>query len=131
MNSILKSCVVGLLITALTFSSALMGMAQAGGINFEGISLAKTDYTQDYEKQPRGIMFNFSFGAPKGYKKAMKLNGIPTSMLDESKDDNNNTKNIIVGVLVIAAGVGLGVLWWNKVEDEIEDLEIFPPPETE
>jgi hypothetical protein len=57
------------MVFALSFSPALAGLAKAGGFNFEGISSIKTDDTQSYEKQPRGLMFNFSFDGPKDYKK--------------------------------------------------------------
>ena len=117
MSSILKSFVVGLLITALTFSPVLMGMAQAGGINFEGISLVKTDYAQRYEKQPRGLMFNFSFGAPKDYKNIMKLNGIHTSMLDENNENNDKSLSIVLGVLAIGV-VALMLYGANNIEIE-------------
>ena len=69
MKTVLKSLVVGLMVFALSFSPALAGLAKAGGFNFEGISSIKTDDTQSYEKQPRGLMFNFSFGGLKDYKK--------------------------------------------------------------
>jgi hypothetical protein len=69
MKTVLKSLVVGLMVFALSFSPALAGLAKAGGFNFEGISSIKTDDTQSYEKQPRGLMFNLSFGGPKDYKK--------------------------------------------------------------
>ena len=69
MKTVLKSLLVGLMVFALSFSPALAGLAKAGGFNFEGISSIKTDDTQNYEKQPRGLMFNFSFGGQKDYKK--------------------------------------------------------------
>ncbi len=69
MKTVLKSLVVGLMVFALSFSPALAGLAKAGGFNFEGISSIKTDDSQSYEKQPRGLMFNFSFGGQKDYKK--------------------------------------------------------------
>ena len=69
------------MVLALSFSPALAGLAKAGGLNFEGISPIKTDETQSYEKQPRGLMFNFSFGGPKDYKKTES----PIAMMNESK----------------------------------------------
>src|SRR5210317_1415942 len=69
MKTVLKYLVVGLMVFALNFSPALAGLAKAGGFNFESISSIKTDDTQSYEKQPRGLMFNFSIGGPKDYKK--------------------------------------------------------------
>ena len=69
MKTVLKFLVVGLMVFGLSFSPALAGLAKAGGFNFEGISSTKTDDTQSYERQPRGLMFNFSFGGLKDYKK--------------------------------------------------------------
>ena len=69
MKTVLKSLVVGLMVFALSFSPALAALAKAGGFNFEGINSIKTDDTQSYEKQPRGLMFNFSFDGPRDYKK--------------------------------------------------------------
>jgi hypothetical protein len=88
MKTILKSLVVGLMVFALSFSPALAGLAKAGGFNFEGISSIKIDDTLSYEKQPRGLMFNFSFGGPKDYKKtesqvAMMNEGKITSLEEE------------------------------------------------
>ena len=88
MKTVLKSLVVGLIVFALSFSPALTGLAKAGGFNFEGISAFKTGETQSYEKQPRGLMFNFSFGGPKDYKKtesqiAMMNEGKVTSLEEE------------------------------------------------
>ena len=59
----------------------LAGLAKAGGFNFEGISSIKTDDTQSYEKQPRGLMFNLSFGGPKDYKKTKSQ----VAMMDKDK----------------------------------------------
>ncbi len=88
MKTILKSLVVGLMVFALSFSPALAGLAKAGGFNFEGISSIKTNDIQSYEEQPRGLMFNFSFGGPKDYKKtesqvAMMNEGKITSLEEE------------------------------------------------
>ena len=81
MKTVLKSLVVGLMVFALSFSPALAGLAKAGGFNFEGISSIKTDDTQSYEKQPRGLMFNLSFGGPKDYKKTKPQ----VAMMDKDK----------------------------------------------
>jgi len=91
MKTVLKSLVVGLMVFALSFSPALVGLAKAGGFNFEGISSIKTDDTQSYEKQPRGLMFNFSFGRPKDYKKTK----YQVAMMD--------TKDEVKNVIVVAA----------------------------
>jgi hypothetical protein len=84
MKTVLKSLVVGLMVFALSFSPALAGLAKAGGFNFEGINSIKTDDTQSYEKQPRGLMFNFSFGGPKDYKKTKSQ----VAMMDKDKTYN-------------------------------------------
>jgi len=81
MKTVLKSLVVGLMVFALSFSPALAGLAKADSFNFEGISSIKIDDTQNYEKQPRGLMFNFSFGEPKDYKKTKSQ----VAMMNEGK----------------------------------------------
>ena len=81
MKTVLKSLVAGLMVFALSFSPALAGLAKADGFNFEGISSIKIDDTQSYEKQPRGLMFNFSFGPPKDYKKTKSQ----VAMMNEGK----------------------------------------------
>jgi hypothetical protein len=63
MKGFIKSTVVGLIVFALSFSPALARLVNAGGINFEGISAT------DSRHQAKGIMFDFSFGGPDGYKK--------------------------------------------------------------
>ena len=97
MKTVLKSLVVGLMVFALSFSPALAGLAKAGGFNFEGISSIKTDDTQSYEKQPRGLMFNFSFGGPKDYKKT-------ESQVASIYGDTRSTV-ALVGMLCLVAGV--------------------------
>ena len=102
MKTVLKSLVVGLMVFALSFSPALTGLAKAGGFNFEGISSIKTDDTQSYEKQPRGLMFNFSIGGPKDYKKTKSQ----VAMMD-----NDKVKTYAV---VGALAVGLVILSNNS-----------------
>ena len=101
MKTVLKSLVIGLLVFVLGFSPALTGLAKAGGFNFEGISSIKTDDTQSYEKQPRGLMFNFSFGGPKDYKKTQSL----VAMMDEDKGWNPDKKDKVIFLAVVAAMV--------------------------
>ena len=97
MKTVLKSLVVGLMVFALSFSPALAGLAKAGGFNFEGISSIKTDDTQSYEKQPRGLMFNFSFGGQKDYK---KTNPQVVSIYGDTR-----STVALVGMLCLVAGV--------------------------
>jgi len=99
MKTVLKSLVVGLMVFALSFSPALAGLAKAGGFNFEGISSIKTDDTQSYEKQPRGLMFNFSFGGLKDYKK--------TKPQVASIYGDKRSTVALVGVLAIIAVVAI------------------------
>ena len=96
MKTVLKSLVVGLMVFALSFSPALAGLAKAGGFNFEGISSIKTDDTQSYEKQPRGLMFNFSFGGPKDYKKTKSQ----VAMMDGATKDNAKTVALLAAIVV-------------------------------
>ena len=99
MKTVLKSLVVGLMVFALSFSPALAGLAKAGGFNFEGISSIKTDDTQSYEKQSRGLMFNFSFGGLKDYKK--------TKPQVASIYGDKRSTVALVGVLAIIAVVAI------------------------
>jgi hypothetical protein len=105
MKTVLKSWVVGLIVFALSFSPALTGFAKAGGFNFEGISSIKTDDTQSYEKQPRGLMFNFSFGGPKDYKKTK----YEIAMMNEGKITTEAEENLrtAVGVIAVLGIMGL------------------------
>ena len=119
MKTVLKSLVAGLMVFALSFSPALAGLAKAGGFNFEGISAIKTDDTQSYEKQPRGLMFNFSFDGQKDYKKTKSQ----VAMMDETK---------AWSVLGFAAVIGIIVLTINKNHDDSDDNDLWvslPPKE--
>jgi len=102
MKTVLKSLVVGLMVFALSFSPALAGLAKADGFNFEGISSIKIDDTQSYEKQPRGLMFNFSFGESKDYKKTKSQ----VAMLDEDTMS-------VVGFVAVVGILGL-ILWGSE-----------------
>ena len=99
MKTVLKSLVVGLMVFALSFSPALAGLAKAGGFNFECISSVKTDDTQSYEKQPRGLMFNFSFGGPKDYKKTKSQ----VAMMDEDQVKTALVVAAIFGIIALFA----------------------------
>jgi len=112
MKTVLKSLVVGLMAFALSFSPALAGLAKAGGFNFEGISYIKTDDTQSYEKQPRGLMFNFSFGGPKDYKKTKSQ----VAMMDQTE---------LLSVVGFAAVIGIIVLTINNNHDDSDDNDLW------
>ena len=104
MKTVLKFLVVGLMAFALSFSPALAGLAKADGFNFEGISSIKIDDTQSYEKQPRGLMFNFSFGAPKDYKKTKSQ----VAMMNEGKVTTTAEENFRTA---IGVGIVLGIMF--------------------
>ena len=117
MKTVLKSLVAGLMVFALSFSPALSGLAKAGSFNFEGISAIKTDDTQSYEKQPRGLMFNFSFGGPKDYKKTKSQ----VAMLDGT---------MVLSVVGFAAVVA--VIYLTVSDNDADTLTVpqnDPPPE--
>jgi hypothetical protein len=63
MKSFFKSIVIGAIAFTMLLSSSFAGLVNAGGIHFEGISATDSSY------QAKGIMFDFSFGGPDGYKK--------------------------------------------------------------
>lgn len=98
MKTVMKSLVVGLVVFTLSFSPALMGMAQAGGVNFEGISAITTDDTVSYENQPRGLMLNFSFGGPKDYKKTKSL----VAMMNDTGRNRAIFAGVAVGAVILA-----------------------------
>ena len=120
MKTVFKSLVVGLMVFALSFSPVLAGLAKAGGFHFEGISSIKTDDTQSYEKQPRGLMFNFSFGGQKDYKKAKSQ----VAMLDETNSWS------VLGFVAVIGIIALTIE--NNHEDTLTTEarpEPDPPPE--
>ena len=127
MKAVLKSLVVGLMLFALSFSPAFAGLAKAGGFNFEGISSLKTDETQSYEKQPRGLMFNFSFGGPKDYKKTESQ----VAMMNEGKVTTTAEENLqtAVGVVIV---LGIMFLIFDNNDDDSDDnnLWISMPPDS-
>jgi len=112
MKTVLKSLIVGLMVSALSFSPALAGLAKAGGFNFEGISPIKTDDTRSYEKQPRGLMFNFSFGGSKDYKKTKSH----VAMMDQTE---------LLSVVGFAAVIGIIVLTISKNNDDSDDNDLW------
>ena len=90
------------LVTILPISPILGSLAQAGSINYEGISSVAVD--DDYDMlQHRGLMFNFSFGGPKDYKKKKSVQDMQKANLDSDKLE-------AYGVLVIAIGVAI-ITW--------------------
>ena len=115
MKTVLKSLVVGLIVFALSFSPALTGLARAGGFKFEGISAFKTDETQSYEKQPRGLMFNFSFGGPKDYKKTESQ----IAIMNEGKLTTKTEENLRTAVgVVIVLGIMFLIIDNNNDSDD-------------
>ena len=111
MKTVLKSIVVGLVIFTLSFSPALMGMAQAGGINYEGFSGYKSDNSGLDNGQSRGIMFNFSFGGPDDYKKNSSIQEIYKHNLTTGEK-----AGIFFGIITVAALV----LYINDDDDCVE-----------
>ena len=124
MKTVLKSLVVGLMVFALSFSPALAGLAKAAGFNFEGISSVKTDDTQSYEKQPRGLMFNFSFGGPKDYKKTESQ----VVMMNDGKVTTTAEENLMTAVGVVAV-LGIFFLIIDNNGSDDDDLFLSLPPE--
>jgi len=115
MKTVLKSLVVGFMVFALSFSPALTGLAKAGGFNFEGISSIKTDETQIYDKQPRGLMFNFSFGEPKDYIKTESQ----IAMMNEGKVTTTAEENLRTAVgVVIVLGITFLIIDNNNDSDD-------------
>ena len=93
---------VACLVTILPISPILGSLAQAGSINYEGISSVAVD--DDYDMlQNRGLMLNFSFGGPKDYKKKKSVQDMQKANLDSDKLE-------AYGVLVIAIGVAI-ITW--------------------
>ena len=126
MKTVLKSLVVGLMVFALSFSPALAGLAKAGGFNFEGISSIKTDDTQSYEKQPRGLMFNFSFGGQKDYKKATSQ----VVMMNEGKATTTAEENLRTAAgVVIVLGIMFLIIDNNDRDSDDNSLWISLPPQ--
>jgi len=115
MKKVLKSLVVGFMVFALSFSPALTDLAKAGGFNFEGISSFKTDETDSYEKQPRGLMFNFSFGGPKDYKKTESQ----IAMMNEGTVPTKTEENFrtAVGVVIVIGLIAL-IIANNDSDDD-------------
>ncbi len=99
-----KTCVVLAIVAALSLSSVLGSLAQAGSINYQGISSIAVE--DDYDMhQHRGLMINFSFGGPKDYRQKKSVQDMQKVNLDSDKLE-------AYGVLVIA--IGLGILTWTQ-----------------
>jgi hypothetical protein len=124
MKTVLKSLVVGLMVFPLSFSPVLAGLAKAAGFNFEGLSSVKTDDTQSYEKQPRGLMFNFSFGGPKDYKKTESQ----VVMMNDGKVTTTAEENLMTAVGVVAV-LGIMFLIIDNNGSDDDDLWLSVPPE--
>lgn len=103
----MKLSTIGLalsLVATLAFSPALGSLAQAGSINYEGVSSVAIDDGYDMH-QHRGLMINFSFGGPKDYRQKKSVQDMQKANLDSDKLE-------AYGVLVIA--IGLGILTWTQ-----------------
>ena len=99
-----KTWMVLSIVAALIVSPVLGSMAQAGSINYEGISSIAVE--DDYElQQHRGLMLNFSFGGPKDYRQKKSVQTLQKANLDSDKLE-------AYGVLVIA--IGIGILTWTE-----------------
>ena len=122
MKTVLKLFVVGLVAMTLSFSPALMSLAMAGGINYEGFSGYRTDNSWGYEEgQTRGIKFNFSFGGPENYKKGSSIQDVYKQAL---------TTNQKTGIVVGAIGVAILLLVLDDDDDDCNDsykLSVFDP----
>jgi hypothetical protein len=93
------------LVAALSLSFVLGSLAQAGSINYKGIS-SMTD-EDDYDmQQHRGLILNFSFGGPKDYNRQKK------SVQTLQKANLDSDKLEAYGVLAIA--IGIGILTWTE-----------------
>ena len=111
MKTVLKSFVVGLVAMTLSFSPALMGLAKAGGINYEGFSGYRTDNSSGHDEGlTRGIKFNFSFGGPEDYKKSSSIQDVYKQAL---------TTNQKTGIVVGAIGVAILLLVLD--DDDCDD----------
>ena len=99
-----KTCVVLAVVAALSLSSVLDSLAQAGSINYQGISSITVENDYDMH-QHRGLMLNFSFGGPKDYRQKKSVQDMQKANLDSDKLE-------AYGVLVIA--IGLGILTWTQ-----------------
>ena len=92
-----------LLFVSLTLAPAMGSSAQAGSINYEGISSVSVDEGYNIG-QHRGLMLNFSFGGPKDYKRKKSMQEMQKANLDSEKLE-------AYGVLAIA--IGIGILTWT------------------
>jgi len=97
MKLLSKTCVILSIVAALIVSPAWGTLAQAGSINYDGISSVMVD-DEYVMQQHRGLMLNFSFGGPKGYKQKK-------SVQDMQKANLDNDKAVAYGVLVLAIGI--------------------------
>ena len=75
-----------------------MGMARAGGLNYEGFSSYK-GYGDDV--QTRGAMLNFSFGGPKDYKKNESLQDIYEASMTSSQKAGIGMSALLVTLYLV------------------------------
>jgi len=93
-----------LLVIILTLAPVPGSLAQAGSINFEGISSVAVNDDYDIPKH-QGLMLNFSFGGPVDYSQKKSVQDMQNTNLDSEKLE-------AYGVLVIA--IGIGILTWTE-----------------
>jgi len=92
------------LVTILPISPILGSLAQAGSINYKGISSVTVE--DEYGMQlHRGLTLNFSFGGPKDYRQKKSVQDIQEANLDSAKLE-------AYGVLIVA--IGIGILTWTE-----------------
>ena len=92
------------LVATLALSPALGSLAQAGSINYKGISSVTVE--DEYGMQlHRGLTLNFSFGGPKDYRQKKSVQDIQKANLDSAKLE-------AYGVLIVA--IGIGILTWTE-----------------
>ena len=102
MTSMLKTVAVALMISALTLSPAMVNMAQADGINFEGIGSFKADSTPTH-----GLSLNFSFGGSKDYKKKSAFAEVQKASLTEGQWLGYGLGAVaVIAVIVVASDDG-------------------------
>ena len=99
-----KISVVLSLVATLALSSIFGSLAQAGSINYKGISSVIVEDEYDMQ-QHRGLMLNFSFGGPKDYKQKKSVQDMQKVNLDSAKLE-------AYGVLIVA--IGIGILTWTE-----------------
>jgi hypothetical protein len=99
-----KIWLVVCLVIILPISPIPGSLAQAGSINYKGISSVTVEDEYGMQ-QHRGLALNFSFGGPKDYKQKKSVQDIQKANLDSAKLE-------AYGVLIVA--IGIGILTWTE-----------------